>query len=50
MWRHNDKLCSFEWKHSSGKVEKQSCMGLNERVRYIGDYNNHECAIGKAIF
>ena len=25
-------------------------MGLNNRVKYVGDYDNHECTIGRTMF
>ena len=44
-WRHDGQLCSFEWKHATGKVERQTCTGLHARAKYAGNYKNHECTI-----
>ena len=44
-WRHNDRLCEFEWKRNAWAIRQQSCHGFNSRVKYIGDYDSHECKI-----
>ena len=35
----------FEWKRSHDKVLKQDCGSFSNRMKYVGNYNNHECAI-----
>ena len=43
-WKHDDNICKFEWKRSFGDVKKQNCDPyLNDRIRFVGNYNNHEC-------
>ena len=45
-WKHDNQVCKFEWKRSYGEVRKQSCdIALNERIKFLGDYNEHECSI-----
>ena len=45
-WAHNGRLCEYEWKRSASAVKKQDCAGdLKSRVKFIGDYEKHECAI-----
>ena len=44
-WRHNGQLCQFVWKRTSDAVEMQTCMGINSRVKYVGNYTAHECEI-----
>ena len=42
-WRHNDQLCEFEWKRAHWDVKKGSCKELTGRVKYVGNYERHEC-------
>ena len=44
-WKNNGRNCDFEWKRKVWGVVKKSCIGLNSRVEYIGDYDLNECAI-----
>ena len=45
-WKHDNQVCKFEWKRSYGEVRKQSCdINLNERIKFFGNYNEHECSI-----
>ena len=45
-WKHDDNICKFEWKRSSGSVQKQNCdHELNDSIRFLGNYNKHECSI-----
>ncbi len=44
-WKHNGRLCEFEWKYNAGAVKKQSCNDLNARIEFIGDYKAHQCQI-----
>ena len=42
--RTGGNSCDFEWKKRSGNVEKQTCS-LGDRVRYVGNYDAHECKV-----
>ena len=45
-WKHNSKVCKFEWKRRFGGVRKQDCdISFNDRIRFLGNYNKHECSI-----
>ena len=45
-WKHENKICKFEWKRSFSGVRKQVCdYEMNERIRFLGNYNDHECSI-----
>ena len=44
-WKHQGEICMFEWKRSHDKVLKQDCGSFSNRMKYVGNYNNHECAI-----
>ena len=44
-WIHNGQICQFEWKRATDSVQKQACNGLDPRVTYTGNYDNHECEI-----
>merc|ERR1712203_579045 len=43
-WIHTSR-CEFEWKRRHDAVKMQSCMGLNSRVAFTGNYDSHECQI-----
>ena len=46
IWRHEDKNCHFRWLWTYDEVRKQSCSPeLEERVAFVGDYNNNICEI-----
>lgn len=48
-WWHgeweNDKVCKFEWKYSHDAVKRQRCTKLHKRMRFVGDYESHECKV-----
>ena len=45
-WTHEDRICKFEWKRNYGEVKKQDCdTEFNARIRFLGNYNSHECTI-----
>ena len=45
-WKHEERICKFEWKRRFGEVRKQVCdQDLNDRFRFLGNYNQHECSI-----
>ena len=45
-WKHDSKVCKFEWKRRFGGVRKQDCdVSFNDRIRFLGNYGNHECSI-----
>ena len=45
-WKHENKICKFEWKRSFSGVRQQVCdYKIKERIRFLGNYNGHECSI-----
>ena len=44
-WHHDDKICKFEWKRWHWAVKKQACPNLRNRVKFVGDYDSHECKV-----
>ena len=45
-WKHDSKVCKFEWKRRFGGVRKQDCdISFNDRIRFLGNYNKHECQV-----
>ena len=44
-WKNNGRNCDFEWKRKAWNITKTSCIGLNSRVNFIGNYDDHECKI-----
>ena len=48
-WWHGkwgqDKVCEFEWKRRFNGVKRQSCPILGTRMRFVGDYDSHECKV-----
>ena len=45
-WKHENQICTFEWKRSFSEVRKQDCDGdMKERIQFLGNYNDHECLI-----
>ena len=45
IWRHKDGVCNFEWKSKHNAVKMQTCTVLSTRVRFVGNYDSHECKI-----
>merc|ERR1711915_634910 len=39
------QLCDYEWKRGVWNLTQMSCDGLEERVRFVGSYDEYECAI-----
>merc|ERR1711915_1107300 len=39
------QLCNYEWKRGVWNLTQMSCNGLEERVRFVGSYDEYECAI-----
>ena len=45
-WKHDSKVCKFEWKRRFGGVRKQECdASFHDRIRFLGNYNKHECQV-----
>eukprot|EP00096_Caligus_rogercresseyi_P007607 TRINITY_DN2554_c0_g1_i3.p1 TRINITY_DN2554_c0_g1~~TRINITY_DN2554_c0_g1_i3.p1 ORF type:complete len:171 (+),score=35.11 TRINITY_DN2554_c0_g1_i3:145-657(+) len=46
-WKHVSRgtACNFEWKYSSGNVERTQCPSLWQKASFAGDYYKHECNI-----
>ena len=44
-WIHKSKTCSFEWKHSKNAVVKSQCNEFPADLKYVGNYDEHECKI-----
>ena len=39
-------MCEFEWKKAHDAVRLQKCTAdLRTRIKFVGDYGRHECAI-----
>jgi len=44
-WTHNGEVCNFEWKRSHAAVLRQTCLTFRHRMRFIGNYEQHECKV-----
>ena len=45
-WKHeNGEICMFEWKRAHDAVKMQDCGTYINRMKFIGNYNKHECKI-----
>ena len=39
------QICDFEWKRGVWNLTQISCEGLEERVSFVGSYDDYECAV-----
>lgn len=44
-FEHAGKKCDYEWRKKEWNITLLDCSDFNDKIRYVGDYNNYNCAI-----
>lgn len=44
-FKHKNKACEFKWTTDAQNVTTKNCNDFEDRLEFVGNYENYECAI-----